>query len=149
MFVDAALPFRLRSTPKIFTVLTEWIVRKERGDFVIHYLDDFLVMGRPGTDECGRALDTLLKVFQQLGFQTSWRDQKADIARIRLNHLELSFLLLLERQKTQGMQLPTTSWCLVIVGACQIAFNFLKMFGEIGNLSLLPIPFLASSLLTP
>ena len=35
---------------------------------MIHYLDDFLVMGWPGSDECEEALFKLLRVFYQLGF---------------------------------------------------------------------------------
>ena len=36
--------------PKIFTAIVdaaEWIIRQERVKFVIHYLDDFLVIGGP------------------------------------------------------------------------------------------------------
>ena len=36
--------------------------------FVIHYLDDFLVMGAPDTSECSIALGTMLDVFHHLGF---------------------------------------------------------------------------------
>ena len=70
LFVDAALPFGLRSAPKIFTALAdaaEWMVRREGVEFIIHYLDDFLLMGRPGTEECAVALETLLGVFHKLG----------------------------------------------------------------------------------
>jgi len=35
---------------------------------VIHYLDDFLVMGWPGSEECEEALSKLLNVIYQLGF---------------------------------------------------------------------------------
>jgi len=37
-------------------------------EFVLHYLDDFLVVGRPGTEEGSEALAKLLEVFQVLGF---------------------------------------------------------------------------------
>ena len=70
-FIDFALPFGLRSAPKIFTALADAadkITRQEGVEFVIHYLDDFLVMGRPGSDECEEALSKLLRVFYQLGF---------------------------------------------------------------------------------
>ena len=36
-------------------------------NFVIHYLDDFLVMGAPESDECATALERLLKIFKRLG----------------------------------------------------------------------------------
>ena len=67
---ESALPFGLRSDPKIFTALAdaaEWITRQEGVEFVIHYLDD-LLMGWPDSDECEEALSKLLRVFYQLGF---------------------------------------------------------------------------------
>ena len=80
LFVDAALPFGLRSAPKIFTALAdaaEWMVRQEGVDFIIHYLDDFLLMGSPGSESvrghyrdywmCSNGLASLLQ-------RTSWRD---------------------------------------------------------------------------
>jgi len=53
VYVDAALPFGLRSAPKIFTAVAdavEWILRSEGVNFVIHYLDDFLLVGPPNSD---------------------------------------------------------------------------------------------------
>ena len=70
LFIDSALPFGLRSAPKIFTAVAdavEWIVRQMGGRFVIHYLDDFLVIGAPNSPECGEALRCLLEVFKRLG----------------------------------------------------------------------------------
>lgn len=70
LYVDTRLPFGLRSAPKIFTAVAdavEWILRKEGVNFVIHYLDDFLVIGAPGSQECAAALTTLLRVFARLG----------------------------------------------------------------------------------
>jgi len=54
LFIDSAFPFCLRSTPEIFTKLAdteEWITHWKGAEFVIHNLDDFLVMGRPGSGE--------------------------------------------------------------------------------------------------
>ena len=70
VFVDLTLPFGLRSAPKIFTAVVdavEWITRRKGAEFVIHYLDDFLVMGAPGSDECAVALRGLLDTFEILG----------------------------------------------------------------------------------
>ena len=52
IFVEAALSFGLRSAPKIFNALAdtiEWMARKHRVIDVWHYLDDFIVCGRPGS----------------------------------------------------------------------------------------------------
>ena len=48
VYVDAMLPFGLRSTPKIFTAVAdalEWCVAVQGVENVSHYLDDFTVMG--------------------------------------------------------------------------------------------------------
>ena len=71
LYIDTTLPFGLRSAPKIFTALAdaaEWIIRQTGVGFIIHYLDDFLVAGAPGSSECAAALSTMRDVFQRLGF---------------------------------------------------------------------------------
>jgi len=70
VYVDTALPFGLRSAPKIFTAVAdavEWILRSEGVNFVIHYLDDFLLVGPPNSDECASSLAISLRVFKRLG----------------------------------------------------------------------------------
>jgi len=70
VYVDTALPFGLRSAPKIFTAVAdavEWILRSEGVNFVIHYLDDFLLVGPPNSDDCASSLAILLRVFKRLG----------------------------------------------------------------------------------
>ena len=70
VFIDAALPFGLRSAPKIFNAVAdalEWIGRRNGIRNIYHYLDDFLVLGGPGTSECADALSTLIRWTQWLG----------------------------------------------------------------------------------
>ena len=45
----------------------EWILKAEGVDFVIHYLDDFFVVGAPNSDECEANLLKVLEVFAWLG----------------------------------------------------------------------------------
>ena len=55
IFVDAALPFGLRSAPLIFSVITDvlqWVMEKMGIEWVPHYIDDFITMGAPGSNEC-------------------------------------------------------------------------------------------------
>jgi len=40
----------------------EWITHQEGAEFVIHYLNDFLVMGQPDSEECEEAFSKLLNV---------------------------------------------------------------------------------------
>ena len=69
-YVDAMLPFGLRSAPKIFTALAdalEWCIRQHSVPFIDHYLDDFIIVGPPHSDVCARALAALEEECAQLG----------------------------------------------------------------------------------
>ena len=70
-YVDRALPFGLRSAPKVFTAVADmiaWALHCTGIQNHIHYLDDFLLMGAPHTEEATMALSTALNVLDHLGF---------------------------------------------------------------------------------
>ena len=70
LYIDTVLPFGLWSVPKIFTALAdalEWIVRRNGVRFIIHYLDDFLLVGAPGPNQCAEAVTLVLRILDQLG----------------------------------------------------------------------------------
>ena len=70
VFVDAVLPFGLRSAPKIFNALADalsWILRQKGACTMIHYLDDFLLIGKPRSEECAVSLELTQAVCRQLG----------------------------------------------------------------------------------
>ena len=70
LYIDTALPFGLRSAPKIFTAIAdavEWIARRQGVRFSIHYLDDFLIVGAPDSSECAVAVEKLIEIFECLG----------------------------------------------------------------------------------
>ncbi len=61
LFIDTALPFGLRSAPKTFSAVAdavEWVSRQEGVKDIIHYLDDFLIVAAPDTDEGSATLKT-------------------------------------------------------------------------------------------
>ena len=73
-FVDTALPFGLHSAPKIFTAMADgllWIMASNRVESALHYLDDFLFFGPPGTADCEGALRLALSLCQRLGVPVS------------------------------------------------------------------------------
>ena len=54
LYIDASLPFGLRSAPKLFNAIAdalEWIARHLGVEFLWHYLDDFITIGRPDSEE--------------------------------------------------------------------------------------------------
>ena len=70
VFIDKQLPFGLRSAPVLFNAVAdalEWILRKRGISHVIHYLDDFLVFGTPGSEECSQFLECMRETCEELG----------------------------------------------------------------------------------
>lgn len=70
IFIDAALPFGLRSAPKIFNGVAdavEWTARNMGINNVRHYLDDFIVWGPEASPECSLALQLLTDLCSYLG----------------------------------------------------------------------------------
>ena len=69
-YVDQALPFGLRSAPKIFSAVADfiaWVLHCHGIAYQLHYLDDFLFLGAPHSDEAARALEMVTQVFRTLG----------------------------------------------------------------------------------
>ena len=70
VFVDAVLPFGLRSAPKIFNSLADalaWVLQQKGVCALLHYLDDFLLIGKPHSDECAVSLELTEAVCRLLG----------------------------------------------------------------------------------
>ena len=70
IYIDKQLPFGLRSAPILFNALAdalEWILRERGISNVIHYLDDFLVFGSPGSKECSIFLECMQATCSELG----------------------------------------------------------------------------------
>ena len=69
-YLDGALPFGLRSAPKIFSALADglmWILHSRGVASALHYLDDFLLLGPPSTQTCQAALHSTLSICEELG----------------------------------------------------------------------------------
>ena len=69
-YVDRALPFGLRSAPKIFSAMADamtWILFTRGVRFVLHYLDDFLLVGPPDSSEAATARARAEITFDDLG----------------------------------------------------------------------------------
>ena len=69
-FVDAALPFGLRSAPLIFSAsadVLQWAMEKMGIEWVAHYIDDFITMGAPGSKECALNLVIMHAACDRMG----------------------------------------------------------------------------------
>ena len=70
VFVDCQLPFGLASAPAIFSAIAEalkWVLRERGVRCMLHYLDDFLLLGSPYSDECSQALAITMSTCSELG----------------------------------------------------------------------------------
>ena len=70
VYIDRALPFGLRSAPKIFTAVADalaWSLHAGGIRFVLHYLDDFLFIGAPNSLEATHAAQLATITFADLG----------------------------------------------------------------------------------
>ena len=88
-YLDTVLPFGLRSALLICTAIAdavEWVVRVRGADRILHYIDDFIVLGPAGSTACQQWLLTLIQSCANLG-------------------------LLMAQEKTEG---PAT--CLTVLG---------------------------------
>lgn len=70
-YVDLALPFGLRSAPYVFNSvaeMVEWILLNTLNvSDLMHYLDDFITAGPPGSDRCANNLATSVAACRSLG----------------------------------------------------------------------------------
>lgn len=69
-YLDAALPFGLRSAPKIFSAVADgllWILHSKGAKLSLHYLDDFLLLGPPDSPVCAEALHIFQALCEELG----------------------------------------------------------------------------------
>lgn len=70
VYVDATLPFGLRSAPLIFSTVadvTQWIMEQKGVDWLIHYMDDFFIVGPQGSDRCGENIAYINETCEELG----------------------------------------------------------------------------------
>ena len=116
LFVDTALPFGLRSAPKIFTSLADaaqWILNQAGINFVVHYLDDFLLVGPLQSSACAKALESLLATFHRLGLPIAENKLEGPTTQLVFLGFEIDTTALevrLPHTKLSNLQSTVVSW---------------------------------------
>ena len=88
-YVDTALPFGLRSAPKVFSAFADalaWVMQKKGVSRQLHYLDDFLFLGTPSSQECSSNLRTALQVCDHLGVPVATHKTEGPSTRLTFLH---------------------------------------------------------------
>lgn len=117
-YIDRALPFGLRSAPKIFSAVADmisWVLHCVGIRHQLHYLDDFLFLGAPNTDEGERALRIALWIFEFLGIPVAVHKTEGPSTCVTFLGILIDTIrgeLRLPAEKLQRLQSLIESWCL-------------------------------------
>ena len=116
LYVDASLPFVLRSAPKIFNALADtlqWIPMQEGISCVFHYLDEFLIIGMPSSSQCEEQLKILLAVFERLDIPVAMEKLEGPTTVLIFLGIEMdtqNLTLRLPKEKLCELQGLITTW---------------------------------------
>ena len=115
-FVDRSLPFGLRSAPKIFTAFSDmvaWAIHYRGVRHLLHYLDDFLLFGQPGTLEAGQAVATARAVFSEAGIPVAEHKTEGPATSVTFLGIlvdTVQFQLRLPSDKLARLQVMVLQW---------------------------------------
>ncbi len=116
LFIDTALPFGLRSAPKIFCAIAdtlEWILFNKGVSTCLHYIDDFFTAGQAGSGDCQQNLESILATCEQLGIPLAQHKIEGPVTVITFLGIEIDtdhMLLRLPTEKLYRLQLLVASW---------------------------------------
>ena len=97
VYVDTALPFGLRSAPLIFTALAEallWIMRQKGATNTDNYIDDFVTVGAPDSQECERNTTIMHETCEEVGLPTEPKKDEGPATTISFLGMELDTVAL-------------------------------------------------------
>ena len=115
LYLNLALPFGLRSEPKKFNSLADalqWMLESQGID-LIHYLDDFILFGAPGSPECRLARERTEGLCARLGIPIAHHKSEGPTDRVTFLSVELdaeSELVRLPEEKLQRLQSEIRGW---------------------------------------
>ena len=116
VYLDATLPFGLRSAPLIFTVVADtlqWIMEQRGGSNLAHYIDDFITLGAPGSQECGRNQRIMHETCNETGFPYEPEKDEGPATTISFTGVELDSVameLQLPPEKLARLKSALESW---------------------------------------
>ena len=116
IFTDTCVPFGLRSAPKLFNVLADflsWILEKKGVVPILHYLDDLLVMGPPLSLTCSNHLATITEVCSQLGIPLALEKMEGPSQSLTFLSITLDTRCMEARlppDKLQGIRNQVAAW---------------------------------------
>ena len=116
IYVDAMLPFGLRSAPKVFNTLADafhWVLQQQGISHILHYLDDFIIVAPPDFPQCQDQLSTLLRVAATLGIPIASHKTEGPAVALTFLGTEVDTVageLRLPREKLQRVKTLLNEW---------------------------------------
>ena len=89
--MDTALPFGLRSAPKIFTAVTDafhWAVLQAGVEYMFHYVDDFITIAST-KEKCQEAMQTVHTVASELGLPMEPKKTVGPVQQVTFSGVEI------------------------------------------------------------
>lgn len=140
LYVDTVLPFGLRSAPKIFSAVAdavEWMGLQAGISFLLHYLDDFLTMGRANTTECKQNLDRLVDLCHRLGLPLKWEKLEAILVFLGILLDTLKLEMRLPEEKMQELKALISTWLSRQAGKKR---ELLSLIGKLSHAAKIIVP---------
>ena len=115
-YVDATLPFGLRSAPIIFSAVAdalEWVVRSMGASHIYHYMDDFILVGPANSPACEQNLRLLMQTCSNLGVAMASEKTEGPCTRLTVLGIQvdtLAMTLSLPHEKLRRLHDLLGSW---------------------------------------
>ena len=116
VFIDTVFPFGLRSAPLLFTAVADvlqWIMEQKGAKPIFHYIDDFLTIGRAGTNLCQANVVIMNNVCDEAGLPLAPEKNEGPVMAIEFLGLLLDTWALeirLPQDKLERMQKLLADW---------------------------------------
>ena len=116
VYIDPQLPFGLRSAPKIFNAVADalcWCLQQAGIRSVHHYLDDYIIVAPPASNECLQSVQILGQVCSALGVPMAPNKQEGPTTCLVFLGIQIDTVageLRLPEDKLQRLQALLQKW---------------------------------------
>lgn len=116
VYIDATLPFGLRSAPLIFTVvadMVQWVMQWRGVENIYHYIDDFITFGSPGADKCSKNNIIMHTTCEEVGLPSDPGKDEGPATSIAFTSIEIdseAMVLRLPQAKLARMRAELIKW---------------------------------------
>ena len=97
VYIDSVLPFGLRSAPLLFSAVTDalqWIMKIKGVRLLFHYIDDFITIGAPQSEECAHNVAIMNTVCDETGIPIEPEKTKGPATSITFLGIEIDTVAL-------------------------------------------------------